>query len=167
VSAAVTKSPDDTRELAAAIASVVRTGDVILLAGDLGAGKTTFTQGFGRALGVTEPITSPTFTLMNHYPARDDLTVLHADVYRLDHLQEIVDLGLTELVDEQAVALVEWGDVAEAVLPKDFLEIRIGYAASDADTDDTRTFHLRPVGQSWMARGRALDEAIARWKAER
>lgn len=160
---ATTKSADDTRELAAAIAGVVKTGDVILLAGDLGAGKTTFTQGFGRALGVTEPITSPTFTLMNHYAARDDLTVIHADVYRLDHLQEIVDLGLNELVDERAVALVEWGDVAEPVLPKDFLEIRIAYSATDADTDDTRTFELRPVGPSWSARARALAEAVARW----
>ena len=160
---ATTKSADDTRELAAAIAGVVKTGDVILLAGDLGAGKTTFTQGFGRALGVTEPITSPTFTLMNHYAARDDLTVIHADVYRLDHLQEIVDLGLNELVDERAVALVEWGDVAEPVLPADFLEIRIAYSETDADTDDTRTFVLRPVGASWNARARLLADAIARW----
>ena len=160
---ATTKSADDTRELAAAIATVVKTGDVILLAGDLGAGKTTFTQGFGRALGVEEPITSPTFTLMNHYAGRDEITVLHADVYRLDHLQEIVDLGLNELVDERAVALVEWGDVAEPVLPKDFLEIRIAYSETDADTDDSRTFVLRPVGASWNARARLLAEAIARW----
>ena len=160
---ATTKSPDDTRELAAAVAAVVRPGDVILLAGDLGAGKTTFTQGFGRALGVDEPILSPTFTLLNHYVARDDVTILHADVYRLDHLQEIVDLGLTELVDDSAIALVEWGDVAEPVLPKDFLEIRIAYADAGVDSDDVRTFTLRPVGPSWLPRAGALREVVARW----
>ncbi|HVM07587.1 MAG TPA: tRNA (adenosine(37)-N6)-threonylcarbamoyltransferase complex ATPase subunit type 1 TsaE [Acidimicrobiales bacterium] len=161
---AVTKSADDTRELAAAIAGVARPGDVILLAGDLGAGKTTFTQGFGRALGVDEPITSPTFTLVNHYGAREGLTVLHADMYRLDRLQEVVDLGLSELVDENAVALVEWGDVAEPVLPKDFLEIRIEYPHDEADAD-MRTFELRPVGPSWASRAEALRAALARWSA--
>ncbi|HEX4978435.1 MAG TPA: tRNA (adenosine(37)-N6)-threonylcarbamoyltransferase complex ATPase subunit type 1 TsaE [Acidimicrobiales bacterium] len=165
MTAAVTKSADDTRELAAAIAGVVRAGDVVLLAGDLGAGKTTFTQGFARALGVTDPVTSPTFTLVNHYRG-DVLTIIHADVYRLDRLQEIVDLGLPELVDdEEAVALVEWGDVAEPVLPKDFLEVRIGYSPSDADTDDTRTFELRPVGASWRTRVAALEDVVERWGA--
>ena len=83
---AVTKSAEDTKELAAAVAPLVRSGDIVLLAGDLGAGKTTFAQGFGRALGVQEQITSPTFTLMRPYEAR--LRLLHCDVYRLDHLQD-------------------------------------------------------------------------------
>jgi tRNA threonylcarbamoyladenosine biosynthesis protein TsaE len=155
---ATTKSADDTRELAAAIGPLVRSGDILLLAGELGAGKTCFTQGFGRSLGVTDPITSPTFTLMNHYPGAS-LRVLHADVYRLDHLQEIVDLGLTELVDDDSVAVVEWGDMAEPVLPKDFLEVRIGYG----DEDDVRRFELRPVGPSWSARTVALQRALERW----
>lgn len=159
-----TKSPEDTRELAAAIAAVVTPGDVLLLAGDLGAGKTTFTQGFGRALGVTTPITSPTFTLLHEYDATH-LKVLHADVYRLDRLQEVVDLGLTELVDgdDDAVALVEWGDVAEPALPKDFLEIRIAYPEGDAE-DDLRTFNLRAVGPSWVARLPALQRGLERWR---
>ena len=161
---AVTKSPDDTRELAASIAGLARAGDVVLLAGDLGAGKTTFTQGFGRALGVTERITSPTFTLLHNYEGRE-LAVLHADVYRLERLQEVIDLGLTELVDEQAVALVEWGDVAEAVLPKDFLEIRIAYSDEETE-DDVRTFELRPVGPSWIPRTEALRSALGRWSGE-
>ena len=171
----VTKSSEDTKEMAAAIASVARAGDVILLAGDLGAGKTTFVQGFGRSLGVDEPITSPTFTLLNHYQGRD-VTVFHADVYRLDHLQEIVDLGLPELVDDDhdGIALVEWGDVAEPVLPKDFLEIRIAYPADAppsaevaevVDTEDRRTFEFRPVGASWASRLDALESALARWSA--
>ena len=155
---ATTKSAEDTRELAAAVGPFVRSGDILLLAGELGAGKTCFTQGFGRSLGVTDPITSPTFTLLNHYPGAS-LRVLHADVYRLDHLQEVVDLGLTELVDEDSVAIVEWGDMAEPVLPKDFLEVRITYD----DADDVRHFELRPVGPSWAARSVALQRALERW----
>ena len=162
---AATKSGEDTKELAGAVASLARSGDVVLLAGDLGAGKTTFTQGFGRALGVDAPITSPTFTLLNHYATAGGLTLLHADVYRLDRLQEIVDLGLTELVDDAAIALVEWGDVAEPVLPKDFLEIRIAYPEGDAE-DDHRTFTFRPVGVAWGARIKALSTLLERWSTE-
>jgi tRNA threonylcarbamoyladenosine biosynthesis protein TsaE len=155
---ATTKSAEDTRELAAAVAPFVRTGDILLLAGELGAGKTCFTQGFGRALGVTEQITSPTFTLMHPYEGAT-LRLLHADVYRLDHLQEIVDLGITELVDEDSVAVIEWGDMAEPVLPKDFLEVRITYG----EVDDVRELELRPVGASWAARATALQRALERW----
>jgi tRNA threonylcarbamoyladenosine biosynthesis protein TsaE len=156
---AATKSADDTRELAAAFAPFVKGGDLLLLAGELGAGKTCFTQGLGRALGVDEQITSPTFTLMRPYDGTR-LRVLHCDVYRLDHLQEIVDLGINELVDEDAIAVIEWGDMAEPVLPADFLEIRITY---DDHSDDARRFALRPVGSSWANRSGGLHKAIDRW----
>lgn len=152
-----TKSADDTREMAGQLAPLATSGDVILLAGDLGAGKTTFAQGFGKALGIDEPITSPTFTLMRDYEGR--LRLIHVDVYRLEHLQEIVDLGITELVDEDAVALVEWGDVAEPVLPADFLEIRIGYD----EVEDDRVFTIRAVGPSWSNRRAAVERAWSRW----
>lgn len=157
-----TKSGDDTRELAAAVAMHVRPGDVLLLAGDLGAGKTTFTQGLARALGVEGPVTSPTFTLMHEYPARD-LLLLHVDVYRLDNLQEVIDLAIPELVDDAAVAVIEWGDVAEAVLPKDFLEARLSYVPDDAAGDDVRVVELRCMGNKWQARLPALQSALDRW----
>lgn len=156
---ASTKSADDTRELAAAVAGLVKSGDIVLLAGDLGAGKTTFAQGFGRALGVEEPITSPTFMLMRPYEGR--LRLLHCDVYRLDHLQEILDLGITELVDDQSVALVEWGDRAEPVLPPDFLEVEITYGISE----EQRRLNLRWVGTPWWARSSALQRALERWSS--
>ena len=156
--AAATKSADDTRELAAAIAPLLKGGDILLLAGELGAGKTCFTQGLGRALGVTDQITSPTFTLMRPYEGTG-LRLVHCDVYRLDHLQEIVDLGIGEAVDEDAVAVIEWGDMAEPVLPADFLEVRITYT----DLDDTRRFTLRTVGASWANRAVALGRSIGRW----
>ncbi|HVF31723.1 MAG TPA: tRNA (adenosine(37)-N6)-threonylcarbamoyltransferase complex ATPase subunit type 1 TsaE [Acidimicrobiales bacterium] len=157
---AATKSPEDTRELAGAVAGLVRGGDILLLAGELGAGKTCFTQGLGRALGVTEQVTSPTFTLLRPYDG-ERLQLLHADVYRLEHLQEIVDLGITEQVDGDAVAVIEWGDMAEPVLPADFLEIRLSFG--DGDEDDARTLELRPVGAAWAARTGALHQAVERW----
>ena len=156
---AATKSADDTREMAAQVATLAKPGDLILLAGDLGAGKTAFAQGFGRALGIDEPIVSPTFTLVRTYPGR--LPMLHVDVYRLDHLQEVVDLGLAEMLDEGGVALIEWGDMAAPSLPADFLEVRIDYA----DADDERRFDFRIVGPSWAPRHRALQTALSRWSA--
>lgn len=109
-----TTSAAQTRELAASLAALARKGDVVVLAGMLGAGKTTFAQGFARGLGVEGPVTSPTFTLVRQYPCALG-QLLHADVYRLDHLAEVADLGLGELV-EDGVALVEWGDVAAPAL---------------------------------------------------
>ncbi len=154
-----TKSTDDTKALAADVAGLVRPGDILVLAGDLGAGKTAFVQGLARAIGVAGPVTSPTFTLVRTYEGR--LPLVHLDVYRLDHLQEVVDLGLSELLDVGGVTVVEWGDVVEPVLPADFLEVRFEFG----DDDDERLVRLRPVGTSWAARAAALARATERWAA--
>lgn len=161
-----TTSVDQTREVGAAIARFVQAGDVVLLAGDLGAGKTAFAQGFGRGLGVTDRITSPTFTLARHYRGRLDLN--HLDVYRLEHLAELFDVGLPELLDEGGVTIVEWGDAILPAVPADFLEVRLtfGPAASDGvAAEDHRTITLRPVGVRWHARQRVLSEALAPWSS--
>src|SRR5262249_36775358 len=100
-----TKSVDDTRALAAELAPFARAGDLILLGGGLGTGKTAFAQGFARGLGVTAPVTSPTFVLVRTYEGR--LPLVHVDVYRLDHLQEVVDLGVADILDEDGVTLIE------------------------------------------------------------
>ena len=155
---ALTKSADDTRAMGALLAEAVVAGDVIFLSGDLGAGKTTFAQGFARGLGVEDDVVSPTFTLVRSYEGR--IPLVHCDVYRLDHLQEVIDLALPEMLDEGAVALVEWGDVAAPSLPADFLEVRIDFA----DGDDERRFRTRVVGSSWLPRARAVDAALARWR---
>ncbi|HUP69419.1 MAG TPA: tRNA (adenosine(37)-N6)-threonylcarbamoyltransferase complex ATPase subunit type 1 TsaE [Acidimicrobiales bacterium] len=154
---ALTKSADDTRELAAAVAALARPQDVILLSGDLGAGKTTFAQGFGRGLGVTEPIVSPTFTLVRTYRGR--LPLVHCDVYRLERLEELADLDLPELLDDGGVALVEWGDAVAPGLAPDFLEVRMELD----DDDDHRRLDLRVVGPSWTTRLRPLSAALTRW----
>jgi tRNA threonylcarbamoyladenosine biosynthesis protein TsaE len=156
-----TKSVDATRDLGAAIAELARPGDLMLLAGDLGAGKTAFTQGFGAALGVREPITSPTFTLARQYRGRR-LLLNHLDVYRLEQIEEVYDLGLPEMLDEGAVTLIEWGDAILPAVPADFLEVRLTFV----DSDDDRNVTIRPVGPSWGARTGALRNAVAQWTDE-
>ena len=153
-----TSSVEETRSFGAALAELVRPGDVLVLAGDLGAGKTAFTQGLGAGLGVTVRITSPTFTLAHVYEGR--LTVHHLDVYRLDQLDEVLDLGLAELLDEGGVVVIEWGDAILPVLPADLLEIRLELG----EGDDDRTITLRPVGPSWSARSRALATLLETWR---
>ena len=96
-------SIEQTHAVAAAVASVARAGDMIVLAGEMGAGKTAFAQGFGQALGIDEPITSPTFTLVHSYdlaaPVRGARKLHHADLYRLDRTAEVADLALFELAE--------------------------------------------------------------------
>ncbi|MGH9279448.1 MAG: tRNA (adenosine(37)-N6)-threonylcarbamoyltransferase complex ATPase subunit type 1 TsaE [Acidimicrobiales bacterium] len=154
-----TKSVDDTRALAGELAALARPGDLILLEGGLGTGKTAFVQGFAKALGVEEGVTSPTFVIVRTYAGR--IPIVHLDVYRLDHLQEVIDLGMAELLDEDAVTLVEWGDVVTPALPADFLEVRL----DPGDADDERVITLRAVGPMWPARVRAIGEALGRWTA--
>lgn len=154
VLAAETCSVDETRGLAAALADLARPGDLVLLAGDLGAGKTAFAQGFGRGLGVTEQITSPTFTLAQEYEGR--LRMHHLDVYRIEQLADVAGLGLAELLDDGGVVLIEWGDAILPALPSDFLEVRLTFGAGD----DDRHVTLRAVGPSWSGRTRVLTEAV-------
>lgn len=155
----VTKSAEDTRELGAALSAVVRPGDVILLSGDLGSGKTTLVQGFARGLGITEQVVSPTFILVRTYRGR--LTLVHADAYRMDNLQEVTDLDLPELLDDGGVAVVEWGDVIAPVLPADFLEVRLELG----EGDDDRHIQVRVVGPTWAPRAGVLRTALERWSA--
>jgi tRNA threonylcarbamoyladenosine biosynthesis protein TsaE len=128
----------------------------VLLVGDLGAGKTAFTQGFAEALGVDETITSPTFTLVRTYVGKHRLN--HLDVFRLERVSEADDLGLGELL-EDGITLIEWGDTIAGALPADYLELRFVFG----EGDDERTIEFRVVGSSWSARQRALVEAMERW----
>ena len=149
-----TTSVDQTRSVAATIAERCEAGDLLVLVGDLGAGKTAFAQGFGRALGVDDDITSPTFTLARQYQGR--LLMPHRDVYRLDQLHETLDLDLPELLDGDSVTLIEWGDAIVPVLPADYLEVRLTFGAED----DDRMIELRAVGPRWSARERDLQQAL-------
>ncbi|MSO86979.1 MAG: tRNA (adenosine(37)-N6)-threonylcarbamoyltransferase complex ATPase subunit type 1 TsaE [Acidimicrobiia bacterium] len=154
---ATTASVEETRLLGEAVATLASPGDVVVLAGDLGAGKTAFVQGFGRGLGVQERITSPTFTLVHVYDGR--LAVHHLDVYRLEHLSEASDLGLAEMLDDGGVVLIEWGDAIARLLPHDHLDVRLTFGADD----DDRVIELVPVGPHWARRTDALLAALQPW----
>jgi len=149
-----TSSVDETRKVGEALAGLVRSGDLIVLAGELGAGKTALVQGLARALGVSDPVTSPTFTLVHEYGGR--LPVHHLDVYRLERLGELNDLAIAELLDDGGVTLIEWGDAVASALPADHLEVRITFGAGD----DDRELTLRAGGPSWSRRWEALVQSV-------
>jgi len=157
----------DTRALAGAVAGLVRPGDVLLLVGGLGAGKTTFAQGFAAHLGVEGPVTSPTFTLVRQYPCSVG-QLLHADLYRLERLAEVADLALSELLESDAdgaVALVEWGDGGAAVFGPGALTVALARPV-DGD-DDVRTVTVTGGGAVWAGRWASLADALASWTARR
>ena len=145
-------APADTGKLASALAEMAQPGDLLVLIGDLGAGKTAFSKAYGKALGVEEPITSPTFTLAREYQGR--LPLHHLDVYRLEMMAEVMELDLPGLLESGGVVLIEWGDAILQMLPEDFLEVRFTFG----DGDDDRTISLRPVGERWLSRGDAISE---------
>jgi len=151
-----------THAIAGVIAGLVRPRDIIVLAGDMGAGKTAFTVGFTRALGVSEDdqVSSPTFTLVHSYNS-GRIPVLHADLYRLNSMAEVADLGLREQVDLGAVALVEWGDVAADVIG-DSLTIELSH---DEDDDDARDIVISVEGHGWDTRWDKLRDSLHQWSA--
>ena len=151
-----------THAIAGVIAGLVRPRDIIVLAGDMGAGKTAFTVGFTRALGVSEDdqVSSPTFTLVHSYNS-GRIPVLHADLYRLNSMAEVADLGLREQVDLGAVALVEWGDVAADVIG-DSLTIELSH---DEDDDDARDIVVSVEGHGWDTRWDKLRDSLRQWSA--
>ncbi|HEX4862458.1 MAG TPA: tRNA (adenosine(37)-N6)-threonylcarbamoyltransferase complex ATPase subunit type 1 TsaE [Acidimicrobiales bacterium] len=148
--------PDTTRKIAGSLADLTAAGDVILLDGDLGAGKTTFTQGFARRLGVTEPVTSPTFTLVRRYSTSAGFDLYHADLYRLDQLHEVVDLGFNELLDEGAAAIIEWGEKGAPALGPDHLSVRLSHSTGENE----RRLVFTSSGDSWCARWKLLGNSI-------
>jgi tRNA threonylcarbamoyladenosine biosynthesis protein TsaE len=154
-----TRTADDTRSLGAALASLLRRRDVVVLTGELGAGKTTLVQGIARGLDATEHVASPTFTLVREYTS-GRLPVAHVDLYRLEREQDVIDLALDELEDGERVLLVEWGDPVAELLADDRLRVEL-----TADEDDVRTIRVSTVGDLWRDRARAIAAALEPWSA--
>ncbi|HSL12488.1 MAG TPA: tRNA (adenosine(37)-N6)-threonylcarbamoyltransferase complex ATPase subunit type 1 TsaE [Actinomycetota bacterium] len=157
-------TPEDTRAIGAAIAATLRPRDALLLTGELGAGKTTLVQGLASGLGVEEHVASPTFTLIREYTGR--LAVAHVDVYRLDRVQDVVDLALDEIADGDAVVVVEWGDAIDELLADDRLRIELTTIDPSGD-DETRRIVIHPQGRAWGERWDALVDALSPWKDAR
>jgi tRNA threonylcarbamoyladenosine biosynthesis protein TsaE len=146
----VCKDPAETRALGVTLGASAVAGTVLALSGDLGAGKTCFSQGVGAGLSVDEPIVSPTFILIAEYEGR--LPLLHADAYRLES-GEVAQIGLEEsLEDWPGLALVEWAERVAEILPEDHLTVSITIDG------DARCFHIDSTGPRSAA-------ALARWRA--
>lgn len=143
----VIPTADDMTALGAGLARRLRAGDVIIATGDLGAGKTTLTQGIGEGLGAAGPIISPTFVLSRiHHSTKGRPDLVHVDAYRLSSADELEDLDLEESLDH-SVTVVEWGENVAEVLSPDRLEITVLRSADP--TDDTRTVLITGVGDRW------------------
>jgi tRNA threonylcarbamoyladenosine biosynthesis protein TsaE len=138
-------APEDTHALGRALAQVMRAGDLVVLVGPLGAGKTALTQGIGAGLGVREPVTSPTFVISRvHRDGR--VPLVHVDAYRLGSVADVDDLDLDVTVAD-SVTVVEWGQGLVERLTDEHLEVRL-----ERRDDEVRTAVLVPHGPSWEAR---------------
>ena len=151
----VTRSVEETRALGEQLGrDVLLPGDVVVLSGELGTGKTALAQGVGRGLEVDVPVVSPTFTLVREYQGAK-AKLCHVDVYRLERVRELQQLGIEEQL-EDSVTLIEWGEVAASALPSDRLEVRITPGAGP----DERIIELVLLGESWRRRSRQLAEIV-------
>lgn len=150
------ETPDETRAVGRGLGSLLEPGDVVALTGELGAGKTTLVQGVASGLGASDHVASPTFVLVREYHGR--LPIHHVDVYRLDRLQDVIDLDLDSMAETGGVVLVEWGDAVAPLLPEGHLriELTVPDAASEA-----RAIVLEAEGQRWAGRWERLEAAVA------
>ena len=150
----VTKSPEETQEVGKALGRAARPGDVFLLSGGLGVGKTCLTQGIAWGLGVQEHAHSPTFVLVTQYQGR--LTLYHVDLYRLDDVEEVLDLGLDEYLYGQGVCVVEWAEKAPEAFPPTHLSVHL------EETGEThRALHLTSEATRYCELLTHLKETVA------
>ncbi len=149
------RSVEDTQRIGAAIASVLDPGDVVLLIGELGAGKTTLTKAIVEALGVTG-VTSPTFTLCHRYDTSPPIA--HVDCYRIDDGDALADLALEEMLDDGCVAIVEWGERLRERFGGEALECAL--VPGPGDSFDHRRVTLRAIGTRWSLRADELHDRI-------
>ena len=135
-----TTSPEATKQLASTLAPYLRVGDVVVLEGDLGAGKTQFVQGVAAGLGIRDQVTSPTFNILLSYP-EGPLPLYHFDLYRLEHPDELEDIGYFETIDGDGASFVEWGEKFPSALPYGYLEIAV-----TVDADGNRDVRAQSFG---------------------
>lgn len=144
-----TGGEEETRQLGERLGRVLQQGDIVLLSGDLGTGKTCLTQGIGRGLNCTSPVNSPSFVLMNEYSGRE--TLFHVDLYRIEDVEELDELGLWDYA-ERGVLVIEWPERGAELLPGDGLVIELRYG----DMDRQRRLRFLPRGP----RGSALVDSL-------
>lgn len=139
----VTESTEETSNIGEQLGRLLIKGNIICLTGDLGAGKTAFTKGIAKGLGVLDYVTSPTYTIINEYQGR--LPLYHFDVYRLNDVEEMYELGYEEYFFGDGVVVVEWADVVRDIIPGERLWITI----LNTKGDDSREIIMEPTGETY------------------
>ena len=139
----ITHSPEQTQQLGVRMGELALPGDTFLLVGALGAGKTCLTQGIAWGLGIEEYAVSPSFMLVRELHGR--LPLYHIDLYRLEHIEEIADLGLDDYLYGNGVCVVEWAEKGLDLLPKEHLLIQLNHLS-----DTERSFQFKPVGKRYL-----------------
>ncbi|MGA2368243.1 MAG: tRNA (adenosine(37)-N6)-threonylcarbamoyltransferase complex ATPase subunit type 1 TsaE [Dehalococcoidia bacterium] len=156
----ITQSPEETRKLGTIIGKLAQGGDIYLLSGNLGTGKTCLIHGIAFGLGVKEYACSPSFMIAREYHGR--LTLYHLDLYRLDHIEEIFDLGLDEYFREDAVCAIEWAEKGKDALPGDNLVIELEHMR-----EDSRRISFVPRGKRYAGLVKHLMEQLKQDKEEK
>lgn len=151
-------SPEQTQRLGSRLGELAQAGDVFLLIGNLGSGKTCLTQGIAWGLGVKEYAFSPSFVLIREYHGR--LTLYHIDFYRLDRIEEIVDLGLDEYLYGNGVCVIEWAEKGMAALPQENLTIKLSYIS-----EMQRSIVLEPKGERYQQILESLSSDFKEWNS--
>ncbi len=137
------RNPDETRELGKTLGALLNTGDVVCLQGDLGAGKTTLVQGLAQGWGSIDPVSSPTFIIVNVYRRADDAELYHLDTYRLESAPEAAMLDLDEMLDAGPL-VIEWPERIESVLPAERLWLNLEHI-----DDEKRSIQIKAVGTAY------------------
>ncbi len=135
----------ETKNLARKIASKLNIGDIIVLSGELGSGKTKFTEGFLSYFGLENEISSPTFTIVNEYK-NNKITIFHFDVYRLEDIDEFYAIGGDEYFNS-GICIIEWGELIKEALPQDYIEIVF---KKDSSNDDVRHLNINLIGNKYL-----------------
>lgn len=140
----VSHSENETKEIAKKIAKELKNGDVIILSGDLGSGKTKFTEGFLSYYGLENEISSPTFTIVNEYK-KGDINIYHFDVYRIEELDEFYAIGGEEYFSK-GICVIEWGELIEQIVPKEHIKITF---ERNFENENVRTLNIEAYGKKY------------------
>ena len=142
----ISHNEEETKKIATTLASKLKTGDIVVLSGDLGSGKTKFTEGFLSFWNLQDEISSPTFTIVNEYDS-GRLKLNHFDVYRVSDPDEIYAIGFDDYIFSDAVSIIEWANYIEDILPKEYLHIHIEKNLDNGE--NFRTITLTPYGERY------------------
>ena len=152
----ISRSPEQTQQLGRWLGEMAQAGDVFLLTGNLGSGKTCLTQGIAWGLGIKEYAFSPSFVLIREYSGR--LPMYHVDFYRLDRIEEIADLGLDDYLYGKGICVVEWADKGMSLMPRERLLIDLSYLS-----DNERAIHFEPTGRRYTRLAASVKTELKKW----